>query len=218
MPALSAAGEVPTRQVTLRGAHTESLSTPSTIEVVARHVVCPAGEELTLKAVRGEVQDLVTETLEQQRKRHDERMEKLAAAAENLLQQRDDARAIAEDLLQQRNDLRAERDMNLELINTLRQECAQLRMVSQGDVLFPGAAVRLCHLKSRPELNGRVGVTIEHVRTKERWKVQLLDSGETVLVKTANLQIMSSEELGAEPSLPDDDYASHFSSDEDSSS
>jgi len=62
-------------------------------------------------------------------------------------------------------------------------------MVTPAVLRFqPGTRARLCGLKAKPDLNGRVGIAIAFVAGKGRWQVQLEDSSDSILIREECLE------------------------------
>ena len=74
--------------------------------------------------------------------------------------------------------------------NTIPQDKGQLRTDEQFVPLFEGDLVRLHGLRMRPLWNDAEAVVCSYQSSKQRWAVQLLDSGEHALIKRANMELV----------------------------
>ena len=60
-------------------------------------------------------------------------------------------------------------------------------MVSVDTSIGVGASVNITGLTQRPDLNGRRGDVLRWMADAERWAVRVVDTGESVRVRTKNL-------------------------------
>ena len=74
--------------------------------------------------------------------------------------------------------------------------------IAHEEALKPNEAVRIHGLQARPELNGLIGRVVNFEKTKGRYAVEIPGHENKILLKLANLQLQSVEDLAAPPVAP----------------
>lgn len=186
----------------------------------ARDMIHSGDHDVNVEKLMEEAVQLATETVRKElEEKHDLQMEKMLEQVdsqmgkmndklENLMEQRsqlEEQLARARSMLQEsyeslrlikeeveeeyiENDVTGEN--GIEPLATHEETCGDDNAGPHfSDEISPGATARLHGLRARPALNGEVGSIESFDVAKNRWQV-LLRTGEHVLLKTENLQMV----------------------------